>query len=293
MLIKKNKKNYLISVIINCHNGEEYLEKCVQSVIEQTYKNWEIIFYDNKSNDSSYEILKRFKDNRIKYYASKKKLNLYKARNLAINKCNGSLVTFLDVDDWWIKTKLDKQVKYFSKNSDLDILYSNIFLFFQKNKKKKIFIKKITNKNLTQKLVNKFEMPIQSVMIKKKFFKKNKFNSKYTIIGDLDFFVRASKCANIHGLNEPLVFYREHDQNLTKKKVGLHLRELELWVKNIKKEKEFLNINFDNIYFLIDILNIKNLILNKKIFQAIKKIFKKPIRSIKLIFLYLFNFKKL
>ena len=142
MLIKKNKKNYLISVIINCHNGEEYLEKCVQSVIEQTYKNWEIIFYDNKSNDSSYEILKRFKDNRIKYYASKKKLNLYKARNLAINKCNGSLVTFLDVDDWWIKTKLDKQVKYFSKNSDLDILYSNIFLFFQKNKKKKNFYKK-------------------------------------------------------------------------------------------------------------------------------------------------------
>lgn len=293
----KSKKP-LISVVINCHNGEKYLDECLNSVLQQTYDNWEIIFFDNNSTDESFNILKKFDDKRIKYFLSKKKYNLYKARNLAINKCQGTLITFLDVDDWWVKTKLRKQVNFFLKNQNLDILYSNIFLFFQKSKKRKIFIKKIKRKNLTQNLINKFEMPIQSVMIRRSFFKKNKFNNRYNIIGDFDFFTRASTKANIYGLLEPLVYYREHDQNLTKKKVSLHLKELQYWIKNIKKQKEFLNVNFNNIYNLINILKIKKLIINREIILSIKTIFKRPIYFVKfkfliLIFLNFFGFKKL
>ena len=76
----------LVSVIINCHNGEKFLNKSIQSVINQTYNNWEIIFWNNKSTDKSEQIVRSFKDRRIKYFKSNKFQRLYKTRNLAIKK---------------------------------------------------------------------------------------------------------------------------------------------------------------------------------------------------------------
>ena len=73
--MKKNSKKFstpLVSIIMNCHNGERYLAQSITSVLSQTYKNWELIFFDNKSNDQSKKILKTFLDKRIKYFKSKK-----------------------------------------------------------------------------------------------------------------------------------------------------------------------------------------------------------------------------
>ena len=66
-------KKPLISVIINCHNGEKFLEQAIRSVLHQTYRNWEIIFFDNSSKDKSIQILKKFKDRRIKFYGNQNK----------------------------------------------------------------------------------------------------------------------------------------------------------------------------------------------------------------------------
>ena len=76
----------LISVIVNCNDGEKYLEKCISSILSQTYKNLEIIFFDNFSLDNSKKIISNFNDKRIKYYYSGTKLTLYDARNKAIEK---------------------------------------------------------------------------------------------------------------------------------------------------------------------------------------------------------------
>ena len=62
-----NRSDPLVSIIMNCYNGEKYLKEAIRSVINQTYKNWEIIFWDNQSKDKSSQILKSFKDKRIKY----------------------------------------------------------------------------------------------------------------------------------------------------------------------------------------------------------------------------------
>ena len=97
-----------VSIIMNCHNGEKYLKKSISSVINQTYKNWELIFWDNKSTDRSEKIFKDFKDKRLKYFRSNNYLKLYKARNNAIKKCRGKFIAFLDTDDWWLKKKRSK-----------------------------------------------------------------------------------------------------------------------------------------------------------------------------------------
>ena len=76
-----------VSVIVNCHNGQEYLSKCIDSILNQKYENLEIIFYDNFSNDRSKEIISGFDDKRIKYFYSNNKLSLYQARNKALVAC--------------------------------------------------------------------------------------------------------------------------------------------------------------------------------------------------------------
>ena len=109
------KNNPLVSIIMNCHNGEKYLKKSLQSVINQTYKNWELIFWDNRSIDKSKDIVKGFKDKRFKYFKSKKFNSLYESRNLAIKKSKGRYICFLDTDDWWLKKKLIYQIDVFRK----------------------------------------------------------------------------------------------------------------------------------------------------------------------------------
>ena len=131
----------LVSIIMNCYNGQKYLREAVQSVINQTYQNWEIIFWDNQSKDKSSQILKSFKDKRIKYFKSKTFSKLYNARNLAINKAKGKFISFLDVDDYWINTKLEKQIDLFNKEKNLILVYSNVFILNDSNKSYKIFAK--------------------------------------------------------------------------------------------------------------------------------------------------------
>ena len=79
-------------------NGAKYLKQSIKSVIDQKYKNWELIFWDNNSSDNSAEILFSFKDKRIKYFRSNNFSKLYRGRNLAIKKAKGDYITFLDTD---------------------------------------------------------------------------------------------------------------------------------------------------------------------------------------------------
>ena len=131
----------LVSVIINCFNGDKYLHKALNSVVAQTYKNWEIIFWDNQSVDKSAEIFKSYKDARFKYYyAPEHSKILYEARNYAITKANGDFFAFLDVDDWWLPNKLEKQIPLFN-DPKVGVVYGNFWNFYEKKIKQK-FLKK-------------------------------------------------------------------------------------------------------------------------------------------------------
>ena len=276
------QKKPLVSVIINCFNGAKYLNKAIKSVLDQDYKNWEIIFFDNNSNDNSHFLLSKYKDKRIKYFKSKTTFTLYKARNLSIKKSKGDLISFLDTDDWWVKNKLSKQVNFFLKNQKAEVLYSNVYLYNEKKKTKKIYIKgKLNRGKLTQKLLDKFEMPILSTIIKRNIFSKLKFDNRYTIIGYFDFFLRLSLKRNIEAIQEPLAYYRIHDSNLTTKRIDLNIEELRNWVSENYKSNKFASMNFSKVYEVIETLKIKKNFFNGnklKAFLGILKRFFKVLR---------------
>ena len=161
------KSNSLVSIIMNCKNGQKYLKESIKSIVNQNYKKWELIFYNNCSIDDSLEIVKSFKDQRIKVYSSKKNLSLYDARNRAILKARGKYICFCDVDDWWIKSKLKKQLVEIQKRN-VNLVFSNLFIFNQKTKNKKLYFQgKMPNGKITQTLLDDYKLGILSVMISK------------------------------------------------------------------------------------------------------------------------------
>ena len=125
----------LISILMNCYNGEEFLKESLNSVVSQSYKKWELIFWDNQSTDRSIEIASSFKDERIRIFRSyKKAYKSGKARKDAFNKAIGDYLAFLDVDDIWKSNKLIFQIKEFS-DKGIGISFTNSIYFSKKIKK--------------------------------------------------------------------------------------------------------------------------------------------------------------
>ena len=246
-----------VSIIMNCFNGERFLSESIKSVIKQSYKNWELIFWDNNSTDNSKKICKYFLDKRIKYFYSKRYNTLYKSRNLAIKKAKGKYITFLDVDDLWHTKKIKEQVN-FLRNKKIKICYSNLQLFYQKKNKKKKFIKEKKTNITTQNLLNNYDLGILTVMLEKSIFKKKSFNKNYEIIGDFDFFIYLSLNHKIGYLNKVLATYRVHGENFSTKKISKHIDELKKWIKRNKVILEKKGLNLTNQQFFL-----KKLILKK------------------------------
>ena len=231
----------IISIIMNCYNGEAFLNEAINSITKQTFENWELIFFDNNSIDKSEKIAKSFKDSRIKYFKSDRLLNLYEARNLAVKKTNGDYISFLDTDDMWAKDKLEKQINFIKKNSNYKILYSNYYVL--KNNEKKIMYKnELPSGFITQKLLDFYGIGINTVFLDKSIFEQYNFKKDLNIIGDFDFFIQTSKKFQIGYISDPLTFYRVHENNFTKKNFKMYINELSNWIR--ENEKILLKNNY-------------------------------------------------
>ena len=248
--------NTLVSIIVNCYNGEKYLARALDSILNQTYQNWEIIFWDNQSTDNSSEIFKSYKDSRFKYFYANEYTVLGKARNLAIEKSKGDFIAFLDTDDLWDKNKLELQMGYFN-NPEVGVVYSNLWVL-KKDKKKKLYMRqKLPRGNIYNELIKNYSVGILTAVIRRKFYLKleKKFDERFTIIEDFDFFLRLSKLCFFESIQEPLAYYRLHGGNLSTVKKGQAIEEYEIWFKENKidfSETDVQNLqkNIDNRKFV-------------------------------------------
>ncbi|MFL2889558.1 MAG: glycosyltransferase family 2 protein [Pelagibacteraceae bacterium] len=290
--MKTNKP--LVSVIMNCYNGEKFLEKAVRSVLNQKYKNWELIFFDNRSYDNSKKIFLNIskKDKRLKYFKSKKFVSLSEARNIAIKKSKGEFIAFLDVDDYWRSVKLKKQIKVLNENKHYSLIYSNCYIL-KDNGKKEIFAKKkLPQGNITKELLHNYKIGILTTIVRSKILKKFLFNKKYQIIGDFDLFIKISSKFKIASIQEPLAFYRMHGSNFSRKKINLMINELETWLLESKNLKIMKKYSFQGVIYRIQILKIKKYFLLNERLKAFYLIIKKPFSYKKLRYLSLLFLSK-
>lgn len=115
---KITRCEHLVSIITPAYNCERYIEDCINSVINQTYENWEMIIVNDKSTDNTRSIIDGYtkKDSRIKLYNQQVNAGAATARNKAIDMSKGRFIAFLDADDIWKSTKLQTQISFMLEN---------------------------------------------------------------------------------------------------------------------------------------------------------------------------------
>ncbi len=148
------KKNMLISILINNYNNQKYIKKSIYSCLNQTYKNLEIIIFDDNSTDNSKKIIKNIRNKKlIKIFQSKKKqglsisLNQLNAIKKSFSKSKGNIIFLLDGDDYFLKNKVKFILNLFQKDKKLNFVQDNPIYFYPKNNLK--IVKKPKKKTLS------------------------------------------------------------------------------------------------------------------------------------------------
>ena len=202
----------VVSVIMNCYNCSKYLRESIDSVYAQTFANWEIIFWDDASTDSSAAIAHSY-NNKLHYFDSKVKVSLGEARNLAIDKASGKYITFLDCDDTWLPEKLELQVRLMETRPEVDFIYGNYYIFNSENNTRYLNYKKAQAEGfIFNRLLYSYSIGILTVMVRKNLFDAldKRFDPFLSLAEDYDMFMRILFRYPATYIHAPLANYRIH-----------------------------------------------------------------------------------
>ncbi|EQA36682.1 glycosyltransferase-like protein, family 2 [Leptospira inadai serovar Lyme str. 10] len=236
-----DKSTPLISVIMNCYNSATYLRQAIDSVYSQSYKNFEIIFWDNASTDDSAEIAKSY-DFKIKYYRGSETIPLGAARNKAIEKASGELIAFLDCDDLWMPLKLEKQVPLF-QDSEVDLVFCDSLFFNDSGYEKRLFSKtRFYTGHCFSKLLSNYFLSMETIVIRRSALDRLSywFDERFNMIEEADLFRRIAMTGKLATVNEVLAKWRIHSGSWTWQKTELFWKETKLMLEAYEeKDPEF------------------------------------------------------
>lgn len=209
-------KKDLITVIIPTYNRNKTIKKCIDSIINQTYRELEIIIVDDCSDDNTKEIVSKIKDKRVKYYCLKKNSGACKARNFGISKSKGMYIAFQDSDDIWKNDKIEKQIK-FLKDNNYDMVFCKMERRTVNNETFEFPLNNFNmNKNAFQQLLYENKISTQCILLKKEICSNIKFDETLKKYQDWDFALQISKKYKIGFINESLVISYIQNDSISK-----------------------------------------------------------------------------
>ena len=255
--MSKVKSKSKVSVVVPAYNRAKVLKYSVESVLEQTYQNFEIVVVDDGSTDNTEEVIKSFNDGRIRYIKHEKNEGGARARNTGIKAARSNYIAFQDSDDEWLPEKLEKQVKVLeSLCPEVGVVYTDMWKI--RGDKREYFYSPrimpsdeiIYERALDYRVRN---IGIATALIRKECFDKvGMFNDKLPRYIDLELFIRLSKYFYFYHIKEPLLNYYNTDKSISSNVNDLVTARkfiLEQYFDDIKQNKKVLA----NHYFGIGI----------------------------------------
>lgn len=267
MEVKKIK----VSIIIPMYNSEKYISRCLNSVINQTYENIEILIIDDGSTDKSRIEIEKIKDKRIKLF-SKENSGTSDTRNFGLLKASGDFITFVDIDDYIDKFMIEKLIEKVNKEDMCLVIGNNIEVYKNREEERKVFqgeTREIEKKEAMRTIAGGLGGLVANKLFSKKIIEKNNinFNKNVKISEDQLFFLEvAQKSEKIIYSNQNLYFYdRRNEKSATQKYQNNMLEnflELQSAIESIfrknkmdtQEDKKLLNNKIFN-WFLICLLN--------------------------------------
>ena len=219
-----------VSVIINCFNEAEVVRETLDSVFEQSFQDWEIVFWDNASNDGSTEIAASYGE-KVRCFRSDTMVPLGRARKLAFDQTRGNYVAILDADDLWLPQKLERQLELFRAQPQLGMAYCDAMYFDNGGDRNRLFrlTKPYRGWAFGQMLAKNFIFS-STMMFSRSALDQlgHAFDDRYARAQDYDLALRVSYHSPIDYVDEPLTKWRINGLEDKPWKEGLVAREVEI-----------------------------------------------------------------
>ncbi len=264
-------RNPLVSVLLPVFNGEEFLKQTIESVLNQTFVNFEFIIIDDGSTDSSRQIINSFDDQRIVFIENSENLQLIKTLNKGLEIAKGNYLARIDADDYMHPTRLEKQVHFLDAHMDYVLAGSSVQLVRDGIEIEGDIIKYYSDHDdivFSMSFYCPFIHP--TIMLRMCIVREHqlKFDLGYLHAEDYEFWTRIVRYGKVYNLDENLTYYRVHSNQIS----NVHL---DFQKKQMKKiQVKFLN---ENLPYLNEqekscIFSIENIYSSSVFYQAIDKL---------------------
>lgn len=206
----------LVSVNIPCYNCEKYIRSAIDSILQQSYQNLEIIVVNDGSTDSSAEIVRQYSDKRIKFIDNKVNKGVVVTRNLAINASNGEFLAILDSDDISCQNRIEEQVAFLVNNQEFAMVGSWLQvidsdgLMTGEIRKTPAYSEILSVQMLFQNCFGQ-----SSIMARRSIINNYMYSSDYRQAEDYDLWMRISNDYKVSNIQKPLVKYRVHAESIS------------------------------------------------------------------------------
>ena len=243
MLINKLDKKMLslVSVIIPLYNREKTIQRSIDSVLNQTYTNIEVLVVDDASSDNSVQMLDKYeKDDRVKVFFQPQNRGANAARNRGIKEARGEYVAFQDSDDVWLPDKLEKQIRYMESEN-----FHVSFCAFERHYGEAVQIvpnisEQLNSENIREKLKRRNIVGTPTLVIHKSVIPEvGVFDEEMPRLQDYEYVIRIAKKFDICIVHEPLVMEYELDDSISRNQKSLH----QAYALLIKKHADFIDVD--------------------------------------------------
>ncbi len=269
----------LVSVCIPVYNREKFIKNAIESVLQQTYQNFEIIVVDDGSTDSSISIVESFSDQRIKLFRNEINKGVVFTRNKYLKEASGDYIAILDSDDVWLPTKLEKQIIFFNENHEYGICGSWALRKYSTGKEE-VWKYPTTDEKIRVRLLWGSSIVHSSMIIKNKILDNYSisYSKNFDSVEDYDIIRQVIKHSKAYNIGEALIIYNIHGNQITEEDNEEQVLKSVIVGENYLKD---LNINFSEeerkaykqVYMYKFNLNISQL-------HALKGLFKKILDTV-------------
>ena len=255
----------ILSVLMPVFNSERFVAEAIESILNQTFPDFEFLILDDASTDKSFEIVKDFekKDSRITVFKNEKNLGVVESRNKLINLSKGKYIAWIDSDDIAIENRLEKQIKFLEEHPEIGMVGTYPIIIDENDRKTGKWFFETEPQKLKIELFFHSPFLSSSVMIRRTGLPQNFYDSKFPVAEDFDLYSKISESSSIANTPKFLVKYRINLNGLSKsnietmeqlsvqvikdhtERLGIKLEEST--VKNLRKTKTASRIAFEEI----------------------------------------------
>jgi glycosyltransferase involved in cell wall biosynthesis len=202
-----------VSIILPTHNRACSLRRSIESVLNQSFADFELIVVDDCSTDGTLDVVRGIDDNRIRYLHSEKQMGAGGARNCGIRAATADLLAFQDSDDEWYQNKLQLQMECLNHSSDIGVVYSDMLRICLDGSEALLAAPDVVNDAIVDLTGDKYcvqQLGIGSCLIRRGYVEQiGGFNQSMPSLEDLELFIRLSRICKFKRLETPLVRYYE------------------------------------------------------------------------------------